>query len=94
MFDLGVPELLIILVVAMLIFGVGKLPEIGASLGRSIREFKDTVSGITEMPEEEDRSRPALADSVKQKVEEKVTEVKDAVKEGVEAAKEEASKTS
>jgi len=42
---LGLPELLIILVVLLLIFGARRLPEIGSSLGRSIRSFKSSVTG-------------------------------------------------
>ena len=38
---LGVPELLIILVIVILVFGVGKLPEVGASLGKAIRGFRE-----------------------------------------------------
>lgn len=41
--NLGVPELILILIVALVIFGPGKLPEIGKSLGRSIGEFKDAL---------------------------------------------------
>ena len=37
---LGIPELLIILVIIMIVFGVGRLPEIGGALGRGIREFR------------------------------------------------------
>lgn len=44
MFGLGVPELIIILIILMIIFGVGKLPEIGAGLGKAIRGFKQAVS--------------------------------------------------
>lgn len=40
MFGLGVPELLIILVIGLVIFGPGKLPDVGKALGKSIREFK------------------------------------------------------
>ena len=40
MFGLGMPELLIILVIVILIFGAGKLPQIGAGLGKGIRNFK------------------------------------------------------
>lgn len=40
MFGLGMGELLIILVIVMLLFGVGKLPEIGSGLGRAIGNFK------------------------------------------------------
>ena len=42
---LGAPELIIILVIIILIFGVGKLPEVGAGLGRGIHEFKESISG-------------------------------------------------
>lgn len=45
--SLGVPELLIILVIIVVIFGVGRLPEIGGAIGKSIREFK------TQMTDEE-----------------------------------------
>ena len=41
----GPMELIIILIVVMLIFGVGKLPEVGSGLGRGIREFKDSLTG-------------------------------------------------
>ena len=40
MFGLGMPELLIILVIILIIFGAGKLPEIGSALGRGIKNFK------------------------------------------------------
>jgi sec-independent protein translocase protein TatA len=41
----GVPELVIILVIVMIIFGVGRLPEIGGALGKAIREFRSSQSG-------------------------------------------------
>ena len=41
--NIGIPELLLILVVALVIFGPGKLPEIGKSLGKSIGEFKEAL---------------------------------------------------
>jgi len=44
---IGFPELLIVLVIALLVLGPKKLPEVGRSLGRGMREFKDSVSGIT-----------------------------------------------
>ncbi len=40
MFGIGMPELLIILVIILIIFGAGKLPEIGSALGRGIKNFK------------------------------------------------------
>lgn len=42
---LGFGELLIILIIVMLVFGVGKLPQLGDALGRSIRNFKKAASG-------------------------------------------------
>ena len=44
MFGIGVPELMIIAVIIFVIFGVGKLPEIGLGLGSGIRNFKKSVS--------------------------------------------------
>ncbi len=41
--SLGAPELIIILVVVIIIFGVGRLPEIGGALGRGIREFRSAA---------------------------------------------------
>ena len=55
MFGLGHWQLLIILIVVMIIFGAGKLPEIGAGLGKSIRNFKRGVAEVEkEEPEEID----------------------------------------
>jgi sec-independent protein translocase protein TatA len=42
---IGFPELLILLVVVLLVFGPKRLPEMGRSLGRGMREFKDSVTG-------------------------------------------------
>jgi len=45
MFGLGLPELLVILVILMLIFGASRLGDIGSGLGKAIRGFKDSVAG-------------------------------------------------
>ena len=44
MFGIGMPELLVILVIILVIFGAGKLPEIGSALGKGIRGFKKSVT--------------------------------------------------
>jgi sec-independent protein translocase protein TatA len=41
---IGIPEIILLLVVLLLIFGPKRLPEIGRSLGRGMREFKDSIS--------------------------------------------------
>ena len=46
MFGIGHgPEIIILLVIVLLVFGPGKLPEIGSAVGRGIREFRDATSG-------------------------------------------------
>ncbi len=45
MFGIGMPELMIILVIVLLIFGAGRLPEIGSALGAGIRNFKKATDG-------------------------------------------------
>ena len=43
MFGLGMPELILILVISLVIFGPSKLPEMGASVGKAIREFRSAT---------------------------------------------------
>ena len=45
-FGVGFPELIILLIVLLLVFGAKRLPEMGRSLGKGMREFKDGVSGM------------------------------------------------
>ncbi|MCK9365506.1 MAG: twin-arginine translocase TatA/TatE family subunit [Syntrophales bacterium] len=57
MFGIGMPELLIILVIILIIFGAGKLPEIGSALGKTIRNFKKSSNEPNEIdvtPKKED----------------------------------------
>lgn len=46
MFGIGMPELLIILVIILIIFGAGKLPEIGAGMGKAIKNFKGATAEV------------------------------------------------
>lgn len=49
MFGLGIPELLIILVIVVLLFGAGKLPQIGSGLGEGIRNFRKSMKEKNEI---------------------------------------------
>ena len=65
MFGLHMPELIIILVVALLIFGPKKLPEMGSAIGRSIKEFRKGMNELTQpKPEEEEFKLPPARDTV------------------------------
>lgn len=48
MFGLGTQELLIVMVLVMVVFGAGKLPQVGSSLGKGIRNFKQGVNDTDE----------------------------------------------
>lgn len=48
MFGLGLPEMIVVLVIALLFFGPGKLPAVGKSLGEAIRSFKKAVANEDE----------------------------------------------
>ncbi|MCE1248586.1 MAG: twin-arginine translocase TatA/TatE family subunit [Firmicutes bacterium] len=65
--NLGFSELMIILVVALLIFGPKSIPQIGKSIGNGIREFKDAMSG----KKHDDEDRKAEAESETYKIDEK-----------------------
>lgn len=59
MFGLGPTEMVIIAVVVALIFGVGRLPELGGAVGKSIREFKRNVEDEPEQPKTATAAAPA-----------------------------------
>ena len=67
--QIGMPEILVILVVVLLLFGAKRLPEIGSSMGKGIREFKKSINdmnrSVTELDREErvdlPRERPVAA---------------------------------
>ena len=65
-FNIGPMELVIVLVLALIILGPKRLPEVGRSVGRGMREFKDSISGSTRHDDEDDLEVPRLrADQVK-----------------------------
>ena len=47
-FNIGAPELIIGLVIVLIVFGVGRLPEIGGAMGKAIKEFRSTQKDITD----------------------------------------------
>jgi sec-independent protein translocase protein TatA len=54
--NVGPMELIVILAIALIVLGPKKLPEVGRSIGRGMREFKDSVSGTSR----DDEERPAI----------------------------------
>jgi sec-independent protein translocase protein TatA len=54
---IGIPELIIILILALLLFGARRLPEIGKALGKGIREFKNAASSIQNGLEEDNEDK-------------------------------------
>ncbi len=54
--SLGVPELLIILLIVIIIFGASKLPQLGKGLGQGLRNFKDSVKGDEPPPTDKNKT--------------------------------------
>lgn len=67
MFGIGVPELMLILVVGLVVFGPAKLPEIGRALGKTIGEFKKLSNSITVEPIKADPPQRKKSDEPSEK---------------------------
>ena len=69
MFGIGVPELVLILIVGLIVFGPSKLPEVGRAVGKGIREFRKASNALTAAIEEESKPtatpHPVAADEKK-----------------------------
>ncbi len=77
MFNLGVPELILILVVGLVVFGPKKLPEVGRSVGKGLREFKKAMNDIKQTIDIESELKD-VADIKKE-----VTDIKTDIKSGI-----------
>ncbi|HEY1435105.1 MAG TPA: twin-arginine translocase TatA/TatE family subunit [Thermoanaerobaculia bacterium] len=55
--SLGLPELLVILLIVIIIFGANKLPQLGKGIGEGLRNFKDSVKG-DEPPQDKNKPKP------------------------------------
>lgn len=55
--NIGMPELLVILLICLLVFGAGKLPEIGRSLGKTVSEFKKGMKELESDTEKDEKKK-------------------------------------
>ena len=56
--NIGPGELILVLIIALVVIGPKKLPEVGRSLGNGMREFKESISGATRADDDDDDRRP------------------------------------
>ena len=59
-FNVGLPEMVIVLVIALIVLGPKRLPDFGRSLGNGMREFKDSISGSSRSHRDDEDEYPAL----------------------------------
>ena len=60
---IGLPEMLIVLVIALVVFGPKRLPDLGRSLGSGMREFKDSITGNSKDDDEDEPAKITAAKS-------------------------------
>ncbi|MDQ0861921.1 twin-arginine translocase TatA/TatE family subunit [Bacillus sp. V2I10] len=58
--NIGIPGLILVLVIALIIFGPSKLPEIGRAFGRTLTEFKSATKGLVSEEKKEEEKKPEL----------------------------------
>lgn len=85
MFDLGMQELIVIFVVALLVFGPKRLPELSRTLGKGVRELKMAMRGVRESIDE-------VEEEVSEEIKQAKTEIEDTVYKGTQTDVSEAEK--
>lgn len=69
-FGIGIPELMLILVIALIVFGPQRLPEIGRAIGKAVRDFREMSAGFTSEWEELSKEFEETASEVQREVKE------------------------
>jgi len=86
MFNIGLPELLIILAIALIVFGPNKLPELAKAFGRAMREFKRATEEVKESFEAETRDLEELKSTLTEEKESLIANLAEEVSGGAEEA--------
>lgn len=75
--NIGIPSLILILVIALIIFGPKKLPEIGSAFGKTLKEFKNSTTGLFEDKPASDKSKNIDTANKEDKEIEEIKDIKD-----------------
>ncbi len=81
MFNIGLPELLIILAIALIIFGPNKLPELARAFGKAMREFKKATEEVKESFSEEAKDLEELTSTLNEEKENLLTQISEEISE-------------